>query len=61
MTALCPQCNNTLTQGESVSDGYSYACLNCEEDFYTIEIKQNFKVSSVIVESDKLISYKETA
>lgn len=47
MTALCPKCNNTLTQGESVSDNYSYACLHCEEDFYTIEIKQYKEINHV--------------
>jgi transcriptional regulator NrdR family protein len=34
----CPKCSKQLTQmKEYVSDGYSYACLNCDEDFYTFE------------------------
>jgi ssDNA-binding Zn-finger/Zn-ribbon topoisomerase 1 len=34
----CPKCKKQLTQNKKyVSDGYSYACLNCDEDFYTFE------------------------
>jgi transcription elongation factor Elf1 len=36
----CPNCNNRLSQkSEDVSEGYFAACLECDEDFYSIEIK----------------------
>jgi transcription elongation factor Elf1 len=35
----CPKCNNRLSQkSEDVSKGYFAACLECDEDFYNIEI-----------------------
>lgn len=39
-TALCPHCQNELVKGSQVTEGYTYACLECDEDFYSVEIKQ---------------------
>ena len=34
----CRNCNNVLSQKpEDVSEGYFAACLECDEDFYSIE------------------------
>ena len=36
----CPKCSGLLTKARGlVSAGYQFACLACDEDFYTIEIK----------------------
>ena len=38
--AACPKCGGALTKARGlVSAGYQFACLACDEDFYTIEIK----------------------
>jgi transcription elongation factor Elf1 len=37
----CPKCNNRLSQkSEDISYGYFAACLECDEDFYSIEINK---------------------
>ena len=44
----CPKCSKQLTQmKEYVSDGYSYACLNCDEDFYTFETLSKNQISKM--------------
>lgn len=36
----CRRCGSFLTQNpRQVSDGYQYACLDCDEDFCTFEVK----------------------
>lgn len=35
----CPKCDSKLSQKEEdVSEGYFAACLECDEDFYKIEL-----------------------
>jgi len=35
---FCPRCGRRLTDKRGlVSYGYSYTCLNCDEDFYEFE------------------------
>jgi hypothetical protein len=37
---FCKHCNSLLTQeSEQVSEGYQFACLVCDEDFCTFEVK----------------------
>jgi len=38
----CPICNKEITTDKKyVSDGYFGACLNCDEDFYKIELLED--------------------
>jgi hypothetical protein len=34
----CPKCSNQDLNFEEVSEGYFCACLECDEDFYKIEV-----------------------
>lgn len=36
--ALCPKCGTKLTK-DNVSEGYAFACAECDEDFYEMEAR----------------------
>lgn len=38
----CPKCDTTLAQ-EEVSEGYTFECKQCDEDFYEIEVRWRAK------------------
>ena len=36
----CPKCGTKIMQGKIVTEGYAHYCQKCDEDFYTIEVKE---------------------
>lgn len=40
IVAHCPNCDHDLIDsGDQISEGYAFACPQCDEDFYEIEVK----------------------
>jgi NADH pyrophosphatase NudC (nudix superfamily) len=42
---FCPRCGGVLTPSPLKNQGYTYACEQCCEDFYTFEVDNDFPIS----------------